>query len=159
MQILELEPDTLLLDATGPLGPVDITAMEYPGLPTDLQAPFGAFLATVPGMSVVTDRVYPDRFTHVAELSRMGAELELRERTLVIRGGVMHGAALHAADIRAGGALVIAALAARGSSSITGVQYIRRGYERLAERLSALGAQMHLGAAPALSGHTGTYGD
>ncbi len=159
VRILELGSDALLLDATGPLGPVDVTALEYPGLPTDLQAPFGAFLATVPGTSVVTDRVYPDRFTHVSELSRMGAQLELRERTLVIRGGVLHGAALHAADIRAGGALVIAALAARGSSSITGVQYIRRGYERLAERLSGLGAQMRLGDAPSLAGGTGTYGD
>ena len=159
VQILALAPDTLLLDATGPLGPVDVTAMEYPGLPTDLQAPFGAFLATVPGTSVITDRVYPDRFTHVAELSQMGAQLELRERTLVIKGGVLQGAALHAADIRAGGALVIAALAARGPSSITGVQYIRRGYERLAERLGGLGAQMRLGDAPALAGGTGTYGD
>jgi UDP-N-acetylglucosamine 1-carboxyvinyltransferase len=159
VKILELEPDTLMLDASGPLGPVDVTAMEYPGVPTDLQAPFGAFLATVPGLSVVTDRVYPDRFTHVGELARMGGQLELRERTLVIKGGVLHGAALHAADIRAGGALVIAALAARGASSITGVEYIRRGYEQLAERLSGIGAQIRLGAAPALSYGTGTYGD
>ena len=129
------------------------------GVPTDLQAPFGAFLATVPGRSVVTDRVYPDRFTHVGELARTGAHLELRERTLVVQGGVLHGAPLHAADIRAGGALVIAALAARGHSTITGVQYVRRGYERLAERLAGLGAQIHLGAAPAGALGTGTYGD
>lgn len=157
VRVLELAPDTLSVDATGPLRPTDITALEYPGLPTDLQAPFGAFLATVPGRSVVTDRVYPDRFTHVGELSRTGAQLELDGRTLVIHGGVLRGAAMHAADIRAGGALVVAALAARGDSTITGVQYIRRGYERLAERLSLLGARVHLGAAPALA--TGTYGD
>lgn len=159
VRVLELEPDTLMLDASGPLGPVDVTAMEYPGIPTDLQAPFGAFLATVPGISVISDRVYPDRFTHVGELVHMGAQVELRERTLVIRGGVLQGAALHAADIRAGGALVIAALAARGASSVTGVGYIRRGYERLAERLGGLGAQIRLGAAPTLLSGTGTYGD
>ena len=159
VRILELAPDTLLLDATGPLTPVDVTALEYPGVPTDLQAPFGAFLATVPGRSVVTDRVYPDRFTHVGELTRTGAQLELRERTLVVKGGVLHGAPMHAADIRAGGALVVAALAARGSSTVTGVGYIRRGYERLAERLSTLGAQIRLGAAPLAATGTGTYGD
>ena len=159
VQVLELAPDTLLLDATGPLTPVDVTALEYPGVPTDLQAPFGAFLATVPGKSVVTDRVYPDRFTHVGELTRTGARLELRERTLVVKGGALHGAPMHAADIRAGGALVVAALAARGSSTITGVGYVRRGYERLAERLGALGAQIRLGAAPLAATGTGTYGD
>ena len=159
VSVLELSPDTLSLDATGPLTPVDVVASEYPGLPTDLQAPFGAYLATVPGTSVVTDRVYPDRFTHVGELARTGAQLMLREHTLVIQGGVLRGAAMHAADIRAGGALVIAALAARGPSTITGVQYIRRGYERLAERLSMLGADIHLGAAPTTVLGTGTYGD
>ncbi len=157
--VLELSSDTLYLDATGPLSPVDVVALEYPGLPTDLQAPFGAYLATIPGTSVVTDRVYPDRFTHVGELARTGARLELREHTLVIRGGVLRGAPMHAADIRAGGALVIAALAARGHSTITGVQYIRRGYERLAERLGSLGANIYLGAAPTTTLGTGTYGD
>jgi len=157
VKVLEVGGATLLVDATGALRPTDVTAVEYPGLPTDLQAPFGAFLATVPGRSVVTDRVYPDRFTHVGELSRTGARLELRERTLVIRGGALRGAQMHAADIRAGGALVIAALAARGESAVTGVRYIERGYERLVERLKGLGAEIHLGAAPALA--TGTYGD
>ncbi len=159
VEVLELAPDALVVDASGPLTPVDVTALEYPGVPTDLQAPFGAFLATVPGTSVVTDRVYPDRFTHVGELSRTGARLELRDRTLVIKGGVLHGAPMHAADIRAGGALIIAALAARGQSTITGVQYVRRGYEGLSGRLSALGAQIRLGAAPVAMNGTGTYGD
>lgn len=159
VKILELSPDTLHLDATGPLSPVDVVALEYPGLPTDLQAPFGAYLATIPGTSVVTDRVYPDRFTHVGELARTGARLELREHTLVIRGGALRGAPMHAADIRAGGALVIAALAARGHSTITGVQYIRRGYERLAERLDNLGADIYLGDAPTTALGTGTHGD
>lgn len=134
-------PDTVRIDATGDLSATDVTALEYPGVPTDLQAPFGAYLATLPGVSVVRDRVYPDRFTHVPELQRMGASMELTDRTLVIRGGQpLRGASVHAADIRAGGALVVAALAARGRSEISGVEFIDRGYEALGSRLASLGA-------------------
>jgi UDP-N-acetylglucosamine 1-carboxyvinyltransferase len=91
-------------------------------------------------VSVVRDRVYPDRFTHVPELAKMGAKVDLSDRTLVIRGGApLRGADVHAADIRAGGALVVAALAAQGTSRVSGVEYIDRGYERLAPRLASLG--------------------
>ena len=141
---------TLHVDAAGTLTPVDVTASEYPGLPTDLQAPFGAFLATVPGISTLQDRVYPDRFTHVGELARTEARLELQDRTLFVQGGTLTGAQMHAADIRAGGALVIAALAAEGESVITGVRYIERGYEGLEKRLCALGAHVVRGQAPEL---------
>lgn len=159
VQVLEIDDRALLVDATGELGPTDATFVEYPGVPTDLQAPFGAYLATIAGVSVITDRVYPDRFTHVEELSRAGAKLELIERTLIIRGGSMTGAEMHAADIRAGGALIVAALAAQGASTITGVQYIERGYERLPERLRALGADIRYEQAPDEVWTTGTYGD
>ncbi len=138
-------PTSVRIDATGDLVATDVTATEYPGVPTDLQAPFGAYLATLPGVSVVRDRVYPDRFTHVPELQRMGASLELTDRTLVIRGGQpLHGDAVHAADIRAGGALVVAALAAKGRSRVSGLEVIDRGYERLAPRLASLGAEVWL---------------
>jgi UDP-N-acetylglucosamine 1-carboxyvinyltransferase len=143
-------PTSVRIDATGDLVATDVTATEYPGIPTDLQAPFGSYLATLPGVSVVRDRVYPDRFTHVPELQRMGASMELTDRTLVIRGGhPLHAGAVHAADIRAGGALVVAALAARGRSRISGVEFIDRGYERLASRLASLGATVSLERAPA----------
>ncbi|MBA2666175.1 MAG: UDP-N-acetylglucosamine 1-carboxyvinyltransferase [Trueperaceae bacterium] len=135
-------PTSITIDATGELAAADVTAREYPGIPTDLQAPFGAYLATLPGVSVVRDRVYPDRFTHVAELARMGAKVELTDRTLVVRGGSLRGAEVHAADIRAGGALVVATLAAEGASTVTGVEYVDRGYEHLAPRLAALGADI-----------------
>lgn len=138
-----VEPDGLLVDATGPLSAVDVHASEYPGIPTDLQAPFGAFLATVSGVSRVTDGVYPDRFTHIAELARSGARLELEDRALVIRGGSLKGAHMHASDIRAGGALVVGALAAEGRSVVTGLEYIDRGYHALADRLEGLGARIH----------------
>ncbi|MCH1928510.1 UDP-N-acetylglucosamine 1-carboxyvinyltransferase, partial [Shewanella sp. C31] len=77
---------------------------ESPGFPTDLQPIVSAYLATVPGLSAVSDRVYPDRFTHVGELARMGAELYLRDRTLLIHGKPLRGAQVKALDIRAGGA-------------------------------------------------------
>lgn len=132
----------LVVDATGPLNAVDVHASEYPGIPTDLQAPFGAFIATVAGVARVTDGVYPDRFTHTSELAHTGARLELDDRVLIIRGGSLHGAHLHATDIRAGGALIVAALAARGNSVVTGLEFVDRGYARFAERLQGLGARI-----------------
>src|SRR5690606_35309364 len=106
------------IDATGPLHPTDVEAEVFPGVPTDLQAPFAAYLATIPGLSHVTDHVYPHRFTHVEEPARTGARMTLDDNRLEIRGGPLRGAAMHAADIRAGGALVVAALAAEGASEI-----------------------------------------
>ena len=159
VSVLELAPDRLLVDATGPLRPVELKATEYPGIATDLQGPFGAFLMTVPGESVVSDHVYFDhRFTHVEPAGKLGARLELDYNTLTIDGGhPLVGTALHAADIRAGGALIIAALAARGRSQITGLEYIERGYERITERLRALGATIYRESAVEVV--TGTYGD
>lgn len=142
VRLVDVGRDGLRVDATGELASVDVTATEYPGVPTDLQAPFGAFLATTAGVGVVRDRVYPDRFTHVEELRKMGARVELTDHTLVVRGRALEGAEVHAADIRAGGALVVAALAARGRSRVTGVEFIDRGYERFAERLASLGARV-----------------
>lgn len=141
VRVVEEAKDALLIDASGELAPADVTAAEYPEIPTDLQAPFSAYLATLPGASVVRDKVYPDRFTHVEELRRTGADVELFERTLIIRGGRLAAAKMHAADIRAGGALVIAALSASGTSVVSGLEYIDRGYEALTERLVSLGAQ------------------
>ncbi len=150
--------DWVHIDARGPLKPTDIEADVYPSIPTDLQAPFGAFLATVPGTSTVRDAVYPDRFTHIDELAKAGARMRLHERVLTIHGRPLVAATMHAADIRAGGALVVAALAAEGDSEIRGVSYIDRGYEDIAGRLRALGA-----TAGRSHGHqplvvTGTYG-
>ncbi|MGL4610374.1 MAG: UDP-N-acetylglucosamine 1-carboxyvinyltransferase [Trueperaceae bacterium] len=148
---------TLIVDATSALKPVDMVALEYPGIATDLQAPFGAFLSTVEGVSYVEDHVYPDRFTHLEELKHTGANFELVERTLNIQGRQLRGAKMQAADIRAGGALIVAALAAKGTSVITGLQFIDRGYENIAGRLRGLGADIHRSEVALVS--TGTYGD
>ncbi len=133
----------LTIDAvTGTLKPTNVTALEFPGFPTDVQPQMSALLSTVPGTSVVVDKIYPDRLTHVVELNRMGAQIVVSEHTQVIQGGSLHGAPVKAADIRAGGALVVAALAAEGKTTIDGMQYINRGYERFAERLRGLGAHV-----------------
>ncbi len=156
--------DHVDLDATAPLSPTDIVARPFPGLPTDLQAPFGAFLATVAGTSTVRDEIYPYRFTHVEALARAGARMELEDRVLRIEGTPLAGASMHAADIRAGGALIVAALAARGRSEISGIGFIDRGYEDVAGRLAALGADVTRTRSPAPGPElpelvvTGTYG-
>lgn len=152
------EPGRLVLDARGPLAPTDVVARPYPGLPTDLQAPFGAFLATIEGRSTVRDEVYPDRFTHVEALVAAGARMRLEDRVLSIEGGPMTGSAMHAADIRAGGALIVAAIAARGRSEITGAASIDRGYEDIAGRLASLGAEVTRTSRTPRLAATGTYG-
>ena len=158
------DSDRVEIDASGRLRPTDIVARPFPGLPTDLQAPFGAFLATIEGTSTVRDEVYPYRFTHVEALARTGARMELEERVLRVAGGPLVGATMHAADIRAGGALIVAALAARGRSEISGIGFIDRGYEDIAERLAALGADVTRTHGPADRTEpielvvTGTYG-
>lgn len=156
---VERRPRAVAIDAGGTLKPTDVVARPYPGLPTDLQAPFGAYLATIAGRSTVRDDVYPDRFTHIEALVRAGARMRLDDRVLKIDGGPLTGTSLHAADIRAGGALIVAALAARGRSEISGVAFIDRGYEDVAARLAALGAAVErsAGTTPELM-VTGTYG-
>ena len=121
---------------------VDVVTLPYPGFPTDLQPQMSALLATVPGTSVVQDPVYPDRLTHVAELTRMGANITVSGYTQVIQGAALHAAPVKAADLRAGAALFIAGLTCEGDTVIDGVQYLNRGYERLAERLRGLGANV-----------------
>lgn len=137
------EGSRLTVDARNrQLKPVNITTQSYPGFPTDLQPQMSALLATVPGTSVVQDPVYPDRLTHVAELHRMGANITVSGYTQVIQGAALHAAPVKAADLRAGAALFIAGLTCEGSTVIDGVQYLNRGYERLAQRLQGLGANV-----------------
>lgn len=141
---IETGKDWIRLEATPHPQPFNVEAREYPGFVTDLQPPVSAYLATVGGTSLVSDRIYPDRFTHASELARMGADVTLKDRTLMIQGRALSGAAVEARDIRAGGGLIIAALAAEGESHIGGMRYIERGYDDIENRLRSLGA--HVGA-------------
>jgi UDP-N-acetylglucosamine 1-carboxyvinyltransferase len=127
----------------GPLRPVDCIALPYPGIPTDIQAQLTALLATVPGRSVVTDQVFPDRFLHAPELVRMGARIR-REGNSAIVSGVdrLSGACVMASDLRASAALVLAGLAATGPTVVRRIYHLDRGYERLESKLSRLGADI-----------------
>jgi UDP-N-acetylglucosamine 1-carboxyvinyltransferase len=127
----------------GPVHPADITTQPYPGFPTDLQAQFMALLATGQGNSVVTEKIYPDRFMHVAELNRMAANLR-KEGPNVIVAGVekLIAAPVMASDLRASAALVLAGMAAEGTTVVQRVYHIDRGYYRIEERLNAVGAKI-----------------
>lgn len=140
---IQEDGNRMVVDARGrDLKPVNVTTQSYPGFPTDLQPQMSALLATVPGTSVIQDPVYPDRLTHVAELHRMGATITVSGYTQVIQGGTLHAAPIKAADLRAGAALFIAGLTCEGETVIDGVQYLNRGYERLAERLRGIGGEV-----------------
>jgi UDP-N-acetylglucosamine 1-carboxyvinyltransferase len=126
-------------------GGTDIVTAPHPGFPTDLQPPMLTFLCTTPGTSVVEESIFNARFQYINELKRMGADVRVAmdNNTALIKGGLpLSGAPVEAPDIRAGAALVIAGLAAHGETEIIGLEYIDRGYERLEEMLSALGAQV-----------------
>ncbi len=123
--------------------PVDVKALVYPGFATDLQSPMTTLLTQAEGVSILTDYVYGTRFKHVPELSRMGANIRVEGRSAVIEGSKLNGAKVKAADLRAGAALVIAALAVEGEvTEITGVEYIDRGYDDLDDNLRRLGAEV-----------------
>jgi len=126
-----------------PLKSVDCIALPYPGIPTDVQAQLMSLLACVPGISIVTDKVFPDRFMHASELARMGAKIR-RESASAILNGVprLSGACVMASDLRASAALVLAGLAAEGETVIRRIYHLDRGYENLEEKLISLGAQV-----------------
>ncbi len=141
--IVEPAGDGCEVGRTGPIGTTDVTTQPYPGFPTDLQAQFMALLALGSGNSVVVEKVFPDRFMHVAELNRMAAKLR-KEGPAVIVAGVrkLIAAPVMASDLRASAALVLAGLAAEGTTVVNRVYHIDRGYEKIEQRLNPLGAKI-----------------
>lgn len=122
---------------------VNIKTLPYPGFPTDLQQPMMALLATAEGNSFIMENIFENRFNHVPELAKMGACISISSRTATVEGVErLYGAPLCASDLRAGAALVIAALAAEGESTISHIHFIDRGYEFLEQKLRALGADI-----------------
>jgi UDP-N-acetylglucosamine 1-carboxyvinyltransferase len=128
---------------TGELRACDCVTLPYPGLPTDVQAQFMAALTMAPGLSVVTDRVFPDRFLHAPELARLGAHIRREGPTAIVAGAPrLSGANVMASDLRASAALVLAALAAEGETVIRRIYHLDRGYDRLEEKLRTVGASI-----------------
>ena len=135
--------EAVLVRGTGKLRRINLKTMPYPGFPTDMQPQFGVLLCLADGTSVITEGIYDNRFKYVNELRKMGAEIQVDGRVAVIDGGHrMSGALVHACDLRAGAAMVIAGMAACGETVIEDVHFIERGYERFVEKLSALGADI-----------------
>ncbi|MBX3463000.1 MAG: UDP-N-acetylglucosamine 1-carboxyvinyltransferase [Planctomycetes bacterium] len=142
---LELGADSIrnVPTSTGRLRAVDVTTMAYPGFPTDLQAQFMALMACADGTSVVTEKIYPERFIHAAELQRLGARIRREGPSAIIEGTQeLRGAPVMASDLRASASLVLAGLVARGSTDVRRVYHIDRGYERIEQKLQHIGADI-----------------
>ncbi|HEY9174193.1 MAG TPA: UDP-N-acetylglucosamine 1-carboxyvinyltransferase [Verrucomicrobiae bacterium] len=133
----------LIARRNGKLKAVDITTLPYAGFPTDVQAQMMALLTLVPGISIITERIFESRFMHVSELGRLGADIEIEGPSAIVKGGrPLSGAPVMASDLRASAALVIAGLAARGTTHVNRVYHIDRGYENIDGKLRDLGARI-----------------
>lgn len=126
-----------------PLKPIDVTTLPYPGFPTDLQAQMMALMTITDGISVITEKIYPERFIHVSELNRMGAQIVLEGPSAIVKGvKALSGAPVMASDLRASAALVLAGLVAKGTTEISRVYHLDRGYESLERKLGKVGADI-----------------
>lgn len=136
--------DGLLVEAeNAKLVATDIKTLPYPGFPTDMQSIFMALLTTIDGVSNVYETVFENRFMHVAELERMGADIVTEDRRAIIRGGKpLQGTSVFATDLRAGAAMVLAGLVAEGETEVSEIYHIERGYERFIDKFTALGASI-----------------
>ena len=156
---IEEHDDTLLVRRSEPLQRANVKTQPYPGFPTDMQPQISAVMSLAEGTSLVTEAVWVNRFRYVDELKRMGAKIQVDGRVAVIEGvDHLSGAPIQACDLRAGAALVIAALAAEGETEISQVQYIERGYEDLVGKLRAVGADIQVIEVPdedVRAGHIG----
>src|ERR1041384_1451373 len=135
--------DTITVSPNGERKPIELATEPYPGFPTDMQAQMCALLSTTDGISVITENIFPQRYMHLAELKRMGAQVQIEGATAVIQGVErLYGAPVMASDLRASAALVLAGLKAEGVTEIHRVYHIDRGYEHLDEKLGELGAHI-----------------
>jgi UDP-N-acetylglucosamine 1-carboxyvinyltransferase len=140
---LRVNGESIRVMGDAPLKAADVITEEYPGFPTDMQAQFMALATQADGTSIVTENIFENRFMHAQELVRMGANIKIDGRRAVVRGKTpLSGAAVLASDLRASASLVLAALVADGETIIDRVYHIDRGYERIEEKLKALGAQI-----------------
>lgn len=137
--------DSISIDATAPLSASDIKTLPFPGFPTDMQAQFSALLCETKGTGIIVETVFENRFLHISELNRMGANIRIDGRSSVIEGErLLTGAKVTAFDLRGGASLALAGLAAKGETEITGAEHIERGYEDLCGKLSKLGGNIFL---------------
>ncbi len=135
--------DAIRVVRRGPLAPFNLRTAPFPGFPTDMQAQMMAVATRADGTSVITETIFENRMMHVQELVRLGAEIEVESNAAIVRGvAKLHGADVMATDLRASACLVIAGLMAEGATTIDRIYHLDRGYERIEEKLSLLGAQI-----------------
>src|SRR3954470_8643984 len=140
---IERKGSTLTVRRNGELRPVDITTMPYSGFPTDAQAQMMVLMTLTPGLSIITERIFESRFMHVSELARLGAEVSIEGPSAIVKGGSkLSGAPVMASDLRASAALVIAGMAASGSTQVNRIYHLDRGYEKIDDKLRKLGARV-----------------
>jgi len=140
---INIADHAISISPNGKAKALELATEPYPGFPSDMQAQMSGLLSTTDGISVITENIFPQRYMHVAELKRMGAEMQLEGATAVIQGvDRLFGAPVMASDLRASAALVLAGLKADGITEVSRVYHIDRGYERLDEKLSELGAHI-----------------
>ena len=138
-----VEPDELIVMRNGPLRAVEVTTAPFPGFPTDAQAQMMALVATADGTSMLTEAIFENRFMHVPELVRMGADISVRGNRATVQGvPVLRGAQVMATDLRASVSLVLAGLIADGETTVNRIYHLDRGYERLVEKLAACGVEI-----------------
>ncbi len=140
---VEGETDSLRVVSNGAISSVDAKTVPYPGFPTDMQAQFMTLMCLAPGLSIISETIFENRFIHVSELHRMGADIKVSGNTAVIRGGnPLTGAPVMATDLRASASLILAGLVAKNTTEISRVYHIDRGYEAIEKKLSQLGAKI-----------------
>ena len=140
---IESSGDLIEVHRKGRIRSVNIETQPFPGFPTDMQAQFMALMALAGGVSLIKERIFENRFMHVLELQRMGADIDLDGRTAIVRGvRKLSGAPVMATDLRASASLVLGALAADGASEITRIYHLDRGYEAIEHKLSGVGAKI-----------------
>lgn len=140
---IESTPRTITIRRTGKLLAVEkVYTMPYPGFPTDMQAQFIAILAQAEGTSILTENIFENRFKHVSQLRKMGANITVEGRTAIIQGTALRGSRVEAGDLRGGAALCVAGLGAQGTTTVEKIEYIHRGYEDLAGTLRGVGASI-----------------
>jgi UDP-N-acetylglucosamine 1-carboxyvinyltransferase len=140
---IEQQHDSLHVLPNKKIIAVNISTQPYPGFPTDLQAQFMALMCLAEGTSKIEENIFPDRFMHVAELKRLDADIQVTKNLAIIQGvPELSGAPVMATDLRASAALVLAGLAAKGETVISRIYHIDRGYEKIEEKLQALGADI-----------------
>ena len=136
----------------GPLQKTSLKTMPHPGFPTDMQPQFSTMLTLAEGTSIVTDDIFDNRFKYVSELRRMGADISVDGTVAVIQGkGSLQGAPVVATDLRAGAALIIAGLAANGTTEVENIHFVERGYESIDKKLQGLGADIRRVQVPEIS--------